>query len=291
MSRSKSLENFPSGIVEGFYGPPWSHLDRLYMIRFLSDSGFNTYMYAPKNDDYHRTEWRKDYPESAAQNLRELIRACEIFSVNFVFTVSPGLGMVYSDGNETELLLKKLRACIDMGCTWVGVLLDDIGTEFAHDQDKKAFSNIAKAHSFVLNTVKDALQKNGKIRISFCPTYYANDYLGKKIENNDYLKEIGSELDPSIDVLWTGKFVVSPTITVEDAQNFSHAVKRKPLLWDNYPVNDYFRSEKGTGLRLNVGPFSGRSPELLSYLSGYLANPMNEIEASKIPLLTLAHYL
>ena len=170
-------------------------------------------------------------------------------------------------------------------------MFDDIPTELAHDQDKKAFSCLARAHAFVLNSVKDTLQKNGKIRISFCPTYYANDYLGKKVESNEYLKEIGLELDPSIDLLWTGKFVVSPTITVEDAQNFSKVVKRKPLLWDNYPVNDYFRSEKGSGLRLNVGPFSGRSPELPNYISGYVANPMNEIEASKIPLLTLAHYL
>src|ERR1700730_115246 len=224
MPRSKSLENFPAGIVEGFYGPPWSHLDRLYMIRFLSDTGFNTYMYDPKDVEYHRAEWRKDYPESGARNLRELITACELFSVNFVFTVSPGLTIVYSDSNEMELLLKKLRASIDMGCTWIGVLLDDIEPELAHDQDKKAFSSLAKAHAFVLNRVKDALQKNGKIRITFCPTYYANDYLGKKIENNEYLKEIGVELDQSIDVLWTGKFVVSPTITVEDAQNFSKVV-------------------------------------------------------------------
>ena len=64
--------------MEGFYGPPWSQLDRLYMIRFLSDCGFNTYMYAPKDDEYHRAEWRKDYPEGAAKHLREIVTAIVI---------------------------------------------------------------------------------------------------------------------------------------------------------------------------------------------------------------------
>ena len=264
MPSSKSLENFPFGIVEGFYGPQWSHLDRLYMIRFLSEAGFNTYMYAPKDDEYHRTEWRKDYPESAARNLRELINVCELFSINFIFTVSPGLSITYSDTQERELLLKKLRVSIDMGVRWVGVLLDDILPNLAHEEDKKVYPSLAKAHGSLLNYVKDELQKNGNIKLCFCPTYYANDYLGRNIENNEYLSEIGSELDPSIDILWTGRYVVSPTITVDDAQSFSKVVKRKPLLWDNYPVNDYFRSERGAGLRLNVGPFSGRSPDSLS---------------------------
>ena len=117
MPRSKDLENFPAGIVEGFYGPPSSHLDRLYMIRFLSDSGFNTYVHAPKEDEYHRAEWRKDYPESASRNLRGADYRVRVILREFCIYSEPGLTVVYSDSAEMELLLKKLRTSIDMGCS------------------------------------------------------------------------------------------------------------------------------------------------------------------------------
>ena len=35
------------GIVEGFYGRPWSHAARLDAISFLSPRGLNAYVYAP----------------------------------------------------------------------------------------------------------------------------------------------------------------------------------------------------------------------------------------------------
>jgi hyaluronoglucosaminidase len=85
--------------------------------------------------------------------------------------------------------------------------------------------------------------------------------------------------------------VVSTTVTPNDGDEFSKVVRRKPKLWDNYPVNDYFRDNKPARLRLNLGPFVGRSTDLCDHLAGYLSNPMNEWEASKLPLLTLADYL
>jgi len=283
-------KEFPAGIVEGFYGSQWSHLDRLYMIRFLSDNDFNAYMYAPKDDPYHRSRWREEYPESLARAIHELIEAANLYSVDFIFTVSPGLSMKYSDPNEVDLLFEKLQTVIELGCSWIGVLLDDIDVELHFEEDRKSFSTLAKAHSYLLNTLSDRL--GDKIRITFCPTYYANDYLGKQVEENDYLAEIGMEMKKDIDVLWTGRHVVSTMITEEDVIKFETVVRRKPLLWDNYPVNDYFHSkESDPGFRLNLGPFAGRDPKILDHLSGYLANPMNECEASKISLLTLREML
>jgi hyaluronoglucosaminidase len=287
------LGEFPKGIVEGFYGPPWSHLDRLYMIKFLSENGFNTYMYAPKDDPYHRSLWREDYPGPLAAKLRELVQASSLYSVDFIFTVSPGLSVRYSDRKELQLLLKKLQSVIDAGCNWIGVMLDDIDTELKSDEDIRTFSSLAKAHAYLLNSVLDELRKNQHdLRVSFCPTYYANDYLGKKVQENDYLSEIGSEMKSNIDVLWTGRHVVSTKITENDVREYERVVRRKPILWDNYPVNDYFRSTKrDLGLRLNLGPFAGRAPMMLDHLAGYLSNPMNECEASKISLLTLRDML
>ena len=51
------------GIVEGFFGPPWSMAHRKALFRFGAKRGMNTYLYAPKDDPYHRERWRDPYPK------------------------------------------------------------------------------------------------------------------------------------------------------------------------------------------------------------------------------------
>jgi hyaluronoglucosaminidase len=36
------------GSIEGFYGPPWTHKDRLSQLEFYGENKQNTYIYAPK---------------------------------------------------------------------------------------------------------------------------------------------------------------------------------------------------------------------------------------------------
>ena len=284
---------FPIGVVEGFYGKPWTHSDRLNMLRFLGENGFNTYIFAPKEDPRLRVRWRRRYPRGYLARLQELIQAAKRFSVDFVFTLSPGLDLVHSSKRDRRLLSDRLRAVADLGCHWVGILLDDVSTELTNADDRTVFTSLGKAHVSLLNETLDDLNMGGKTRIVFCPTYYANEYLGKSVSENEYLEEIGEGLDPQIDTFWTGRHVVSTEITERDVIAFEEAVKRKPFLWDNYPVNDYYRSELSGFCRprLNMGPFCGRDPGILKHLAGYVANPMNESEASKIPLLTLSEYL
>src|SRR4029434_6838721 len=61
---------------------------------------------------------------------------------------------------------------------------------------------------------------------------------------------------------------------------------RKPLLWDNFPVNDYTLPPK-----LMVGPYAGRAADLPDCLAGIAANPSNQVVANEIPLYTVADYL
>ena len=41
------------GVVEGFYGTPWSHEVRMSLIDFYGRFKLNTYIYGPKDDPYH----------------------------------------------------------------------------------------------------------------------------------------------------------------------------------------------------------------------------------------------
>jgi hypothetical protein len=44
------------GVVEGFYGRPWTTEQRRHLFKKLRKLGMNTYLYAPKDDLKHRAE-------------------------------------------------------------------------------------------------------------------------------------------------------------------------------------------------------------------------------------------
>lgn len=75
---SVSIRDWPEmplrGTIEGFYGQPWSHEDRLSQIEFYGQNKMNTYVYAPKDDPYHLTKWREPYPEDRFNQLEELVQ-------------------------------------------------------------------------------------------------------------------------------------------------------------------------------------------------------------------------
>ena len=79
------------GIVEGFYGTPWTFEDRADLIKFSGKHKLNAYIYAPKDDPYHRNKWREPYPEDKIKDLKDLISIGEKNKVRFIFAVSPGL--------------------------------------------------------------------------------------------------------------------------------------------------------------------------------------------------------
>ena len=120
----------------------------------------------------------------------------------------------------------------------------------------------------------------------FCPTYYSDDPILARHFGEmpaDYLEELGSHLDSRLDIFWTGQQVFSTQYPEEHLLDVAERLHRKPLLWDNYPVND---SEKLAG-HLHLSPFKNRDTELKSLAQGLLANPMNQPRLSQLPLYSL----
>ncbi|MFP3513670.1 beta-N-acetylglucosaminidase domain-containing protein, partial [Peribacillus sp. SIMBA_075] len=83
-------------MIEGFYGTPWTHAERLDMIDFLQRYGYNAYFYSPKDDLYLRERWMKPHPGSALVQIEELIARANKGCMHFVYCLSPGLSMEYS---------------------------------------------------------------------------------------------------------------------------------------------------------------------------------------------------
>lgn len=268
------------GVVEGFFGPPWSHEERLKMIKFFPECKFNLYIYAPKDDPFHRERWSEPYPQDQLAKLKALIETAKHNSINFCFAISPGLSIRYSRDDDFETLTEKVETVRKMGVKWFGLFLDDIPMKLQHEEDKRAFRSLAEAQAHLTNRLLKFLKsKDRETVLILCPTQYTG------ISSTPYRKTLGSSTDQDVFIMWTGRKVCSPQITPSDADGFGAAIKRKPFIWDNYPVNDYDR------FRLFLGPVRGRPKDLYKHVAAFVSNPMNEAEASKIPLLTIADYL
>ena len=279
------ITDFPSfpvrGIVEGFYGTPWSHQDRLDLLRFEGQHSMNSYFYAPKDDPYHRKQWRDPYPPDRLAQLGELVSTARANFVDFCFAVSPGLSMTYSSDEDFDKLTAKLESVGKLGTSCYALFLDDVPEEIQNDADKARYKTLAQAHAYVINKLYHhlvALSPQNHLVVT--PTTYTNGF-----GSRDYIRELGAAVDAHVDLVWTGTEVVSPVITVEQTEDWAKLLKRPPLIWDNYPVDDYAR------WRPFLGPLVGRAPDLAAVVRGLVSNPMNEAHASMIPLATIADYL
>lgn len=63
------------GVIEGFYGRPWSPSQRFELFDHMQRWGLNCYMYGPKDDIKLRARWRELYSPQECQGLRDLISA------------------------------------------------------------------------------------------------------------------------------------------------------------------------------------------------------------------------
>lgn len=276
------VHNFAwKGIVEGFYGKPWTHKERLDMISFISEVGMNAYMYAPKDDPYHRENWRNPYPSRKLESLRELASHAKSHGISFVFAVSPGMSVRYSDKRDIDAFMQKLKALYGAGVRDFAILYDDIPNALSNEADREKFPNLASAQVCFANSVWERLKKwSGDNTLMVCPTQYNGDY------NTEYVLGIGAGLHQDIDIMWTGPDVCSRELTYEYTQAVTAALMRPVVYWDNYPVND-------AGMRgeLHIGPYTGRDRRLPEVCRGFFLNPMNQAEASKIALGAAASYL
>jgi hypothetical protein len=282
---SAVIADFPSfperGVVEGFYGTPWTHQDRIDVLRFEGAHGMNVYYYAPKHDPYHRKLWRRAYPPEDLKRLGKLVDTAHRNFVDFCFAISPGLTMAYSSERDFQALVNKLATVGKLGVSCFALFLDDVPQEMQHAQDKAQFKTLAQAHVHLTNKLYRRLKElSPQNRLTLTPTTYTNEW-----GSRDYIRELGAGVDPNVQIVWTGPKVFSPTITVEQAREWGEYIHRQPLVWDNFPVND------GTPWCRYLGPLTGRDPHLPSVVRGLISNPMNQAQASMIPLQTVADYL
>ena len=270
-------------MIEGFYGPPWSHAERLDLIGFSGRTGLNTWVHAPKDDPYHRRLWREPYPDDELEQLAELVRETERHGVEFAYAVAPGLDVCYSSEDELATLVAKCEQLRDLGVRSFQLLWDDIEHELSYREDEERYGGAERpsgaAQCDFSNRFREAFPQTRPLVV--CPMGYAGT------GDSAYRRSFSPGLHPETVVYWTGPEVVSLGITREA---LNAAVARfhghELLIWDNYPVNDW---DPG---RLFLGPLLGRDPRLGDgHCAGLVANAMVQAVPSKLALATIADWM
>src|ERR1051325_8953066 len=276
---------FLSGVIEGFYGQPWTQAQRFELFDWLAGWGLNTYFYAPKDDLKHRALWRELYSAAEGEQLAQLIQGCRQRNLRFIYALSPGLDIRYSQKAELDHLRKRFEQMLALGCQHFSLLFDDIPDRL-DTEDIQRWGSLASAQCHVANALFQwTRERSPGARFLFCPTPYCGRMAQGKLGGADYLSTVGRELLPGIDVFWTGPEIISREITVAHVQELQGILRRKPLIWDNLHPNDY------DGRRFFCGPYAGRPLEVRSAVSGLLSNPNCEFPLNYVPLRTLAEFV
>lgn len=270
---TKPGNDFLVGVIEGFYGRQWSWPDRSAMLGFLAASHLPTYVYAPKGDAFLRQQWREAWPTDEFNQLRSLAASAKNAGVSFGIGLSPLEAWKGDVAVQKAYLREKVEEINALGPSLLCILFDDMR------------GDMPGLASQQLGLVDEVLAVSKAQRHIVCPTYYSDDPVLEKVFGQrpaDYWRDFGGGLDSSVDYFWTGTKVCSTEYNESSLVAISEQMKRPPILWDNYPVNDGERMSR----HLHLAPFSGR-PGRVPWLRGQLVNPMNQCWLSRIPLLSV----
>lgn len=261
------------GIIEGFYGIPWTFEERKSMINFLSEIAMDQYIYAPKDDPYHNKKWREPYPPVEIEKIKALADLARQKNIDFTWAIHPGQNPFDFESYDEEIgkILAKYRQLMGVGVKSFGLCLDDIDKNLAYE---KRFD-----HMKLIRDLADFVEKETGSYLYFVHPWYNDAWIDEKgYEYEGLLKDI-----KNVNLMWTGSQVVDP-INHKSNEDFFKRTSKKPYIWFNWPVNDYKPSE----IFLEIFEFYD-SRDI--NFDGFYLNPMNQAEASKIAIYQANEYL
>src|SRR5262245_42520019 len=198
------------GVVEGYYGRPWSGEARRDVIRFMGAHGLDTFVYGPKNDPYHRDRWREPYPPEALADFRTTATVARRAKVRFVVAISPGLDVCYASRADFAALTDKIAALARTGARHFALFFDDVFGGLQRPKDLARYggagpTSLARAHADLTNRTDRWLRRRGLPGLVFMvPSEYAGT------EYRPYHGALARTLRPHVPIGWTGTGVFAP---------------------------------------------------------------------------------
>ena len=267
------------GYCEGYYGQLLSWDARSRLLDKLQQLEMNTYVYAPKEDYYHRVGWREPYPQDWSRCFSEFCKRASTSGINVVAGVAPGIDFDFShlsadrnegnSGSDFSILLQKSRQLLSLGASSLMLLIDDIDPDF--ERRKGHFRTEGEAHAALANRLADALPGT----ISVVPRIYANEL---SVDAVDYLPSFTETLHPAIEIYYCGKTIVAAEPHPADIEELVGPVANGIVIWDNLYANDYCPR------RLFTGAWQGRQdcPDLVLNPTGMIETDLLLLDLMKI---------
>lgn len=282
---------FPVRMVK-LVAPPGSGEARAH-LEFSRSLGFNAvFVYAPAAGAWPASEapaGPRLHPE-----FLELARFCRDNGLRLFVSVNPvadtGGTFRFTDRSGVRRI-RKFVALLrrQAGVKDIILSFDDQPPRLTDLSDILRFGlAAAPAHLDLVRRVASAIPPDGSLW--FCGAIYNDAQLGDGASAyaRGFLRDLPS-LPPRVGIVWTGTRVFSPSITRDDlAATAARLGGRSILLYDNYPVND---DDRGDALALILGPLRERDARLHEVAAAYLACPMSDLGASRLPLRTIADWL
>ncbi len=266
------------GVVEGYYGTPWSNEARKSLFRFYGRNKMNLYIYGPKDDRFHHGGGcYQPYPDDKAQEIADLVAAAKENHVRFVWAIHPANTVNWDkEGGRPQLnqLCNKMEQLYKLGVRDFGVFVDDSFGEIGKPERQAQLCNYI-LENFIRKHPRDVTPY-----LIMVPTGYNRAWT-----NPAYLNTLGSQLDKSTRVMWTGNTVVND-ITLPGQRWVHEHLGRPTFIWWNWPCSDFKRGRLSMGRTYGLG----LEPEMKEEMTGFTANPMEQAEANKVGLFGVADY-
>lgn len=286
------------GVVQSFYGSPYSHSERMRTLRFMAGHDFNTYVHSPKDELHQRAYWRQPYSPAEIGWFQQEIAYSQTHGINFIPSLTPGVprlpsktpkglpadpSICFSCPSEVTVLVNKFQPLWDAGVRTFMLSFDDLRRTLPYAADRAAFGEgdaaYGRANAHLLNAFLAALRAKDP---SADVVTVGADYSGTR--DSPYLTAIRNKLSSQIAVMWTGVRVRSRAMGADDARRWTRVAGRKPIVWENWTNQDLAPA------RLYAGPWQ-RDPGLAGEVKGFLLNASFVPETDFIPFGTAARWL
>ncbi len=293
------------GLVEGYYGYPYSLSVKKSLMRFMMRLKMNTYMYGAKSDLYHSAKWEEPYPKTLTKTdieygrmsqdmVKDLSKTSQATKVNFIWAIHPGNDFV-GQPNVVTRIMKKFSSMYDLGVRQFAIFVDDVGVPTSEADCKTNADHLTAVQKAIdAKWNKAGSAPEACVRpLHFVPQVYTLSWVGEA-DRKRFFKALSAV--PSDITIYTTGWGVWTVPNSNDLATMHTELGRPVAWWWNYPCNDnadeqIYTSDMYTNfMEMRAVDNNARLQKELKNGLGVVSNPMQQGMVSRIALFSVADY-
>lgn len=294
------------GVIEGYYGVPYSAEVTKDIFRFMARYKMNAYMYGAKSDPYHSRFWSEPYPEAITADqqrigylsqsmIRDITDVAHATKVDFIWAIHPGTAFTNPESKDVnDRIMTKFEDMYKLGVRQFGVFVDDVGVP----TDDASLKLGADRLSNLQNRIDQRWNNSGAAPadtvkpLHYVPQLYAYSWVERNVAKRFF--ESLSNTPSKVNIYITGRAVWTVPNN-EDLKLIADFLGRPVSWWWNYPCNDndmtkIFPMDVYSNFKDEEHIDNLARLEKLEDVNSIIINPMQQGELSKITLFSVADY-